>query len=145
MAMVGRAAGWLGIKVTDDETAWCGTFVSACLATAGFKPPRGAVGVRARWWGGWGDPLSLTERPPLGAIAVYSRPGGGHVGFVVGMTPQGDLIILGGNQGNAVTEARFARNDPRLKLVALRWPAGVPRAAPVPWVSGPVAGAGTVT
>lgn len=130
MGMVARAAGWLGIPVRDDETAWCGTFVASCIATAGFKPPRGAVGVRASWWGGWGEALSVTAtRPPLGAIAVFTRQGGGHVGFEVGVHADGDLDILGGNQGNAVNIRRF----PRARLTALRWPPGAAMAGPAPW------------
>ena len=130
MGMVARAAGWLGIRVVDDETPWCGTFVASCMAAAGFKPPRGAIGVRASWWGKWGDPVSTdATRPPLGAIAVFTRNGGGHVGFVTAVYENGDLDILGGNQGNAVNIRRF----PRSRLTAFRWPTGVARAEPAPW------------
>lgn len=133
MAMVGRAAGWLGIRVADDETPWCGTFVAACMADAGFTPPRGFIGVRARAWADWGTPISLMVRfPPLGAIAVFGRTGGGHVGFITGIYGNGDLQILGGNQGNAVNERRF----PRTRLVAVRWPCGAAQVLASPRVGG---------
>lgn len=136
MGMVARAAGWLGIAVRDDETAWCGTFVASCIAAAGFSPPRGAIGVRASWWAGWGAPVSLVStRPPIGSIAVFTRAAGGHVGFVVAVHRNGDLDILGGNQGNAVNIRRFDR----ARLTALRWPAGVPYAALAPWADGTAA------
>jgi uncharacterized protein (TIGR02594 family) len=130
MGMVARAKGWLGITVKDDETAWCGTFVASCIAAAGFAPPRGAIAARASWWAGWGEDVGTTAtRPPLGSIAVFTRNGGGHVGFVVGIHDNGDLDILGGNQGNAVNIRRF----PRTRLSALRWPPGAPRADLAPW------------
>ena len=129
MAMAKRAVGWLGITFTADSVPWCGLFVADCMAVAGFKPPRGFVGVRAKAWASWGINAG---RPLLGAIAVFGREGGGHVGFVAGVYPNGDLSILGGNQGDAVNERRF----PRDRLIALRWPAGVALGAMAPIVAG---------
>lgn len=139
MGMVSRAAGWLGIAVRDDETPWCGTFVASCMAASGFKPPRGFVGVRAKAWASWGIaiPTNVT-RPPIGTIAVFDRAGGGHVGFVAGVHRNGDLAILGGNQGNEVNIRRF----PRARLTAFRWPAGVALADTVAWADGGVATTG---
>jgi uncharacterized protein (TIGR02594 family) len=121
--------GWLGMTVKDDETPWCGTFVSACLARSGFLAPDDAIGVRAMWWASYGTPLPLTAPPPVGAIAVFTRTGGGHVGFVSSVNVDGSLNILGGNQsddngipGIAVSIRRFGRE----RLVALRWPPRVP-------------------
>ncbi|MBU6167113.1 MAG: TIGR02594 family protein [Alphaproteobacteria bacterium] len=132
MGMVQRAKGWLGIAVHDDETPWCGTFVASCMAIAGFRPPRGAIGARAIWWAGWGEAISSTgTRPPLGSIAVFTRAGGGHVGFVVAVYENGDLDILGGNQANAVNIRRF----PRARLTAFRWPPGAAMAGPAPWAN----------
>lgn len=133
MAMAKRAAGWLGVTYLDDKTPWCGLFVADCMAVAGFKPPRGFVGVRAKAWASWGIDLGKTStRPALGSVAVFGRDGGGHVGFVTGVYNNGDLAILGGNQGDAVNVRRF----PRARLLAIRWPAGVAVAAPAPWVEG---------
>jgi len=132
MGMVQRASGWLGIRVTDDETPWCGTFVAACFADAGYKPPRGFIGVRAKAWATWGMPCPMpATRPSLGSVAVFGRDGGGHVGFVVGVHSNGDLDILGGNQGDAVNIRRF----PRSRLLALRWPLGAAMGEPVTWAS----------
>jgi uncharacterized protein (TIGR02594 family) len=138
MAMARRAAGWLGIVYAADSVPWCGLFVADCMATAGFKPPRGFIGVRAKAWAAWGVDVGTTAtRPPLGAVAVFGREGGGHVGFVAGVHRNGDLAILGGNQGDAVNIRRF----PRARLIALRWPASVPMIAAAPWVD--VAGVAT--
>jgi uncharacterized protein (TIGR02594 family) len=126
----------LGIAYGNDATPWCGLFAAHCIASAGLTPP--AIAIRAKAWASWGTGIPAnTPRPPIGCVAVFQREGGGHVGFVAGVYGNGDLAILGGNQGDAVNERRFGRD----RLIALRWPAGVAVAAPV----GEVAGAGTVT
>lgn len=119
----------LGIAVLDDETAWCGTFAAHCVSVAGHKPP--PIAVRASAWSAFGQALPVNGVPPLGAVAVFKRPGGGHVGFVVGVDPTA-YHVLGGNQSNAVNVQRIARE----RCVALRWPTGVPLAPPAPRLSG---------
>lgn len=98
----------------DDETPWCGVFVGHCLAAA--NRPRPEHWYRAKAYADYGTRLS---KPAYGCIAVMSRQGGGHVGFVVGeVSKGGDLLILGGNQGNKVSIARF----PRSRITAYVWP-----------------------
>ena len=122
----------LGIAYTADSVPWCGLFAAHCVHVAGHKPP--PIAIRASAWGSFGTAISTTQtRPPLGTVAVFSRQGGGHVGFVVAVHTNGDLDILGGNQGDAVNVRRF----PRARLTAFRWPAGVPHAGLAPWASGP--------
>ena len=118
----------LGIKYTADSVPWCGLFAAWCVHQAGIRTP--AISIRAKAWADWGDGLSLVAtRPPLGAIAVFGRDGGGHVGFVDSVNRDGSLNILGGNQGDAVNVRRF----PRARLLDLRWPKGVARSLPAPW------------
>ena len=118
----------LGIRYVADSTPWCGLFAAHCITQAGLKPP--PIAIRAKAWATWGNFIGTTAtRPPLGTIAVFSRAGGGHVGFVDSVNADGSLNILGGNQGDAVNVRRFARD----KLIALRWPKGVPVAPPAPW------------
>lgn len=65
----------------------------------------------------WGEALA---EPRVGAIAVFSRgsnPAEGHVGFWLGET-EDSIVLLGGNQGNAVSVARYAK----ARLLGLRWP-----------------------
>lgn len=105
---VGHAA------VARDETAWCAAFCGACLERAGLLSTRSLM---ARSYLAWGAPLS---EPRWGAIAVFSRgadPALGHVGFWLGEA-DGDVILLGGNQGNRVSVARY----PKARLIGLRWP-----------------------
>lgn len=110
----------LGIAYGQDATPWCGLFAAWCVHHAGLKPP--AIAIRAKAWASWGQPVQDPRNPPFGAIAVFERQGGGHVGFVESVNGDGSLNILGGNQGDAVNVRRFGRD----RLVALRWPAGAP-------------------
>ena len=48
------------------------------------------------------------DKPAYGCVVVFDRAGGGHVGFVVGKDKQGNLMVLGGNQGDAVNIKPFA-------------------------------------
>lgn len=103
---------------SDDETPWCGTFVAAVLQQHGIKLPQ--HWYRARGWLDWGVALAT---PALGCIAVFERgPRFGHVGFAVGRDAADRLLILGGNQGNAVSVAAF----PQHRLLGYRWPADRP-------------------
>lgn len=112
-----------GIK--DDETPWCAAFVGACLEDAGIRSTRFES---ARSYLDWGVKL---DAPIMGCVTVFSRTGGGHVGFCVGISSDGGrLAILGGNQGDAVSIAWLPRN----RAVGYRWPAGfqpLPRLLPV--------------
>lgn len=97
----------------DDETAWCGVFVDGVFRDLGM--PSAKAGYRARAWLNWGAPLI---KPAVGCVVVLERGGGGHVGFVVGQDEQSRLMILGGNQGNAVSIAPFDR----ARVLGYRWP-----------------------
>lgn len=117
----GIIAGWLrklSAWWTDDETPWCGTFVAHCLQEAGL--PYVKDWYRAKAWVSYGALL----RPHLlapGAILVFQRQGGGHVGFYVG---EDDLCyhVLGGNQGNSVSVSRILKQ----RCIATRWPKDEP-------------------
>lgn len=93
----------LGSWITDDETAWCGTFCAVVMRESFYDYP--TIYMRAKSWLKWGRRIS---KPVLGCIVVFERIGGGHVGFLVGMTDAGDLLVLGGNQGNEVKVSMFS-------------------------------------
>lgn len=108
--------GWLlklGAWWSDDETPWCGVFVAASFQAVGGQLPK--HWMRARAWLDWGEPL---YEPRYGCVVVFSRDGGGHVGFVVGKDSAGRLQVLGGNQGNKVSIAPFDRG----RVLGYRWP-----------------------
>lgn len=110
---------WEAMKAPfrDDETPWCGAFVGGVLAESGLAVAKN--GASARGWLNFGVPL---DRPAVGAIVVFWRgsPKGwsGHVGFVIGQDKFGNLMVLGGNQGDAVNIKPF----PKSRVLGYRWP-----------------------
>jgi uncharacterized protein (TIGR02594 family) len=108
----GKAKAFLGIAYTDDATPWCGLFVAECIAAVGLRPI--SIAVRASSWAAWGLPM---KEGAVGAVLVFKRPGGGHVGFYVG-EDHTHYHVLGGNQSDAVNVARIEK----ARCVAIRWP-----------------------
>jgi len=108
----------LGAWWRDDETPWCGVFVAHCMREAGLPVP--ANWMRAKSWADYGSNLRSTFVAP-GAILVFSRQGGGHVGFYAGEDAS-NFYVLGGNQGNEVNISRISK----ARCVAIRWPKGEP-------------------
>lgn len=101
--------------VNDDDTPWCAAFVSAVLELAEIQSARTGW---ARSYLKWGTKIGA---PAVGCVVVFERgPNAGHVGFVVGRDQSGNLMVLGGNQSNAVTVAPFSR----ARVLGYRWPAG---------------------
>lgn len=100
----------------DDETPWCGVFVAQCIEAAGLPIPK--YWMRAKDWLNW---CVQINRPAYGCVVVFSREGGGHVGFVVGIDEQGRLMVLGGNQKGQVSVVPFDHD----RVVGYRWPEGV--------------------
>lgn len=111
---------WRDIKrggIKDDETPWCAAFAGAMLERSGFTSSRFESAQSYLNWG-----VKLTS-PAYGCIVVFTRTGGGHVGFVVGQRANGDLLVLGGNQGDAVNIRAFSRE----RVAGYRWPVGEPK------------------
>ena len=98
----------------DDETPWCGTFVAHCFDALALPPAK--HWYRAKDWLNWG----VAVAPRLGAVAVFDRKGGGHVGFLVGETAT-TYAVLGGNQNNEVNVMSIAK----IRLMGCRWPLNV--------------------
>jgi uncharacterized protein (TIGR02594 family) len=99
---------------SSDETPWCSAFVNWVMRESGVTGTRRA---NARSWLTWGQACE----PQRGAVAVFSRPpdpASGHVAFFE--RREGErVIVLGGNQGNAVSVAAY----PASRLLGYRWPA----------------------
>ena len=91
-------------KYSNDEVPWCGSFVNWVLRKSGYE----TIGVpeRAKAWLDFGLPI---DEPVMGAIAVKSRKGGGHVAIVVGESPDGKLWCVGGNQNDEVNLSLYSR------------------------------------
>lgn len=116
---------WKAIRrggIKDDETPWCAAFVGAMLEQVGIVSSRFES---AKSYLDWGQPLAA---PALGCIVVIGREGGGHVAFCVGQDNWGNLLLLGGNQGDQVCIASFRRD----RALGFRWPTAVPVPLPGP-------------
>lgn len=110
---------WKKIKrggIASDSVPWCAAFVGGCLEAVGIVSSRYES---AKSYLDWGVPLAA---PVYGCVVVFTRDGGGHVGFVVGQDKAGRLLVLGGNQGNAVSIVPFDR----ARVSGYRWPKAVP-------------------
>jgi uncharacterized protein (TIGR02594 family) len=108
---------------------WCGGAVAYWFSQSGIEYPK--TYYRARDWEKWGVGL---VRPCVGCVVTFTRKGGGHVGLVVGQDKAGNLLVLGGNQGDAVRVSAFAPE----RATSYRWPRNVasPSVMPLPVLAG---------
>jgi uncharacterized protein (TIGR02594 family) len=112
-ATIARWLSQLGAWWSEDSTPWCGALPAIVMKECGLAYPK--AWYRARAWLSWGNACE----PAIGAVAVFERGAGGHVGFIVGRDHMNRLLVLGGNQGDAVSIAPFTRH----RLLECRWPA----------------------
>ena len=101
-------------SIQSDEVPWCSAFVNYIAWLLGL--PR-SKSLSARSWLTVGTPITIDEAEVGFDVVIFRRgtgnqPGAdvidapGHVGFYAGK--EGNLIVvLGGNQGDAVSEAKF--------------------------------------
>ncbi|CCD89329.1 conserved exported protein of unknown function [Bradyrhizobium sp. ORS 285] len=92
-----------GGNPTGRRSLWCARFMNMVLERTGH---RGTGSDMARSFASYGQRVS---GPQVGAIAVMSRRGGGHVGVVSGVDAQGNPIVISGNNGNRVRESAVSR------------------------------------
>jgi uncharacterized protein (TIGR02594 family) len=101
--------------IEHDSVAWCAAFVGHCLEEAGLQSTRK---LTARSYLTWGIEIDLSEAQE-GDLAVFWRGKAsswqGHVGFISKIEGK-FLYILGGNQGDAVSIARY----PAARLLGIR-------------------------
>lgn len=103
------------------KTPGCGDFVETCIRMAlPDEPLLGAVGTNPYWARNW-LLFGQAVQPITGAVLIFERGSGGHVGFAIGQDDT-HFYVLGGNQSDAVTIARIAKS----RLLGARWPATVP-------------------
>ncbi len=122
-----KIGGWVANAYTGDDIPWCGLFVAHCVGAVLPEEPLPGNPLSALAWGSFGRAL---DKGQLGAIVVFKRTGGGHVGLYAGEDATA-IHVLGGNQSDAVTVARVAKT----RLVGFRWPASVPLRPAAPAVA----------
>lgn len=96
-----------GVNIDPTVTPWCAGWANAALTQAGMV---GTGSLAARSFLNWGEPVT---EPQIGDMVVLSRgsnPAHGHVGFFKGYDERGRILILGGNQSDAVNVQAYAAN-----------------------------------
>lgn len=114
-----------------SKLPWCGDAVETAIKlTLGrdlfVKNSNPALVENPYWalnWLVFGTKEEVFPRPLYGAVAVFERKGGGHVGFVAGYDHgRQRLLIRGGNQSDTVSDAWMDINGSSARLRGLRWP-----------------------
>lgn len=103
--------------VEHDEVAWCAAFVGHCLEKAGLRSSRK---LNAQSYLTWGEKVAGVEQAREGDIIVFTRGSSswqGHVAFFL-RAAGNQVEVLGGNQSNAVTVARYSQ----AKILGFRRP-----------------------
>lgn len=130
-----RLRAWLkrdGRTLGDpDSLPWCGDWVETSTRIAlPEEPLPGPLRENCYWacnWLQWGRRIE----PSVGAVLVFSRDRGGHVGFGVGQNDD-EFFVLGGNQSDRVCVSRLKKR----RLLGARWPTAWSQdPKPLPWMS----------
>lgn len=102
-----------------SELPWCGDAVESPIAKTLPSEP---LPANPFWAQGWAKFGIEAPGPIVGAIGVIRwTETTGHVGVVAGVE-RDRIVLLGGNQQNAITLASF----PKDKFIAYRWPSTFP-------------------
>jgi uncharacterized protein (TIGR02594 family) len=99
-SLVSEARRYIGTNPTGRGSLWCGAFMDMVLKRTGHS----GGGNLARAYAHYGQRVN---GPQVGAIAVMGRRGGGHVGVVSGVDPNGNPIIVSGNHNHTVAESVY--------------------------------------
>jgi uncharacterized protein (TIGR02594 family) len=102
----------------DDSVAWCSAFANYVAWL--LRLPR-SKSLAARSWLNVGLPVDLDAAEPGFDVVILKRGSGsqpgpealnapGHVGFFAGWADK-EVRVLGGNQGDEVSIASFARSN----------------------------------
>lgn len=101
-----------GIPYYADSTPWCGLYAAIVIKRANWNVVKNPL-----WARNWATFGQASDVPSLGDILVFSRDGGGHVGFYVA-EDNACYHVLGGNQSDAVNIIRIDKT----RLIASRRP-----------------------
>lgn len=90
-----------GISLDPQKEAWCAAFVNAVLGQNGVVGTGSAAASSFQNFG------QAVKNPQKGDIVVMDH----HVGFYGGTNANGSIQVIGGNQGDAVSQANFKASD----------------------------------
>jgi uncharacterized protein (TIGR02594 family) len=124
-AYLATVNGLSAIDKSKDETYWCSCFMNWCVEQMQIN---GTDSAWAKSWGNWRESIT-PKSAQTGDIAVFDRSsatsGGGHVGIFIDADPAtGEVLVLGGNQSDAVRYAWYPadaiREGTHYKLLSCR-------------------------
>jgi len=101
--VVSEARRYIGGNPTGRSRLWCARFMNMVLERSGHH---GTGSDLASSFARYGQRV---DGPQVGAIAVMSRRGGGHVGVVSGVDSRGNPVVVSGNHGHRVAESVYPR------------------------------------
>lgn len=110
-----------GSNLSRDSTPWCAAFATNALKLVG-APAKATLSSLA--YRGHGTPVDLNDKTKwrLNDIVVFTRDGGGHIGFFRGYNPNnGSILIAGGNQSDNLTEKGFRAGGMPVAYVGRAW------------------------
>ncbi len=99
-SLVSEARRYIGTNPTGRGSLWCGAFMDMVLKRTGHSGGGNLASAYAKYG-------TRVSGPQVGAIAVMGRHGGGHVGVVSGLDPNGNPIIVSGNHNHTVAESVY--------------------------------------
>lgn len=100
----------VGFRISTDATPWCAAFAGYTLKNSGFPfiaaPKSGLSSLAYR---GYGTSVPLDpDQWRKWDIIVFSRKGGGHIGFIFGVNKNtNQVLVLGGNQSDNLKLSAF--------------------------------------
>jgi uncharacterized protein (TIGR02594 family) len=115
---------WLrsGGGTVGDPTKlpWCADLVETAIKlTLPSEPFPGKVGINPYYSLNWLDFGIKLLTPCFGCIAIFVRPGGGHIAFIIGVDPiRRRYRIRGGNQSDSICDCWIDID----RCKGLRWP-----------------------
>ena len=112
-SLVSEARKYLGTNPTGRARLWCGAFMDLVFKRTGHAGGGNLASAYAKYG-------TRVSGPQVGAIAVMRRAGGGHVGVVSGIDPNGNPIIISGNHNRTTAESVY----PASRITAYVVPGG---------------------
>lgn len=97
----------VGSNLSSDSTPWCAAFAGSIMKASGVQALKTLSSLAYR---GFGTVVPVNDKTKwrLNDIIIFSRKGGGHIGFFRGYNPSnGSILIAGGNQRDNLTETSF--------------------------------------
>jgi uncharacterized protein (TIGR02594 family) len=111
----------VGFNIQTDTTPWCAAFAGNILKKVTAPAIRTLSSLAYK---NYGTPVPLNDKSKwrLNDVVVFSRAGGGHIGFFRGYNKaNGSVLIAGGNQSDSLTEVGFKSSGMPIVYVGRAW------------------------